>query len=67
MVSQYYNFFFPIFKFCEFLFSFYLFSLFKKSSYEINLHKMTSHFELLTRKVLKKFFFWVTNFDFRKH
>ena len=32
-----------------------------KSSYETELHKMTSHFQLLTRKFLQKFFFWVTN------
>ena len=32
-----------------------------KSSYKINLRKMTSHFELLTQKFLLKFFFRVTN------
>ena len=31
-----------------------------KSSYETKLHKMTPHFELLTRKFLQKFFFQVT-------
>ena len=31
------------------------------SSYGTELRKMTSHFELLTRKLLKKFFFRVTN------
>ena len=31
------------------------------SSYEIELCKMMSHFELLTRKLLQKFFFQVTN------
>ena len=33
----------------------------KKSSYETELRKMTSHFEVLTRKYLKKFFFRFTN------
>ena len=32
-----------------------------KSSNETELRKMTSHFELLTRKCLLKFFFRVTN------
>ena len=32
-----------------------------KSSYETELCKMKSHFELLTRKFLEKFFFRVTN------
>ena len=32
-----------------------------KSSYQIELRKMTSHFELLTRRVFQKFFFRVTN------
>ena len=32
-----------------------------KSSSETELRKMTSHFELLTSKFLKKFFFRVTN------
>ena len=32
-----------------------------KSSYEIEIRKITSHFELLTRKFLQKFFFRVTN------
>ena len=32
-----------------------------KSSCETELHKMTSHFELLTQKFLWKFFFRVTN------
>ena len=32
-----------------------------KSSYEIELRKMTSHFELLTRTFFQKFFFRVNN------
>ena len=32
-----------------------------KSSYETELRKMTSHFELLTRKILQKVFFRVTS------
>ena len=36
-------------------------SLVTKSSYETELRKMTPHFELLTRKLLKKIFFLVTN------
>ena len=32
-----------------------------KSSYETELHKMTSHFELLTQNFLRKVFFQVTN------
>ena len=32
-----------------------------KSSYEIKLHKMASHFEILTRTFLQKFIFRVTN------
>ena len=32
-----------------------------KSSYEIELRKMMSHFELLTQKFLEKFSFRVTN------
>ena len=35
-----------------------------KLSYETELRKMTSHFELLTRKCLQKFFFRVTNSTF---
>ena len=36
-------------------------SLVTKSSYETELRKMTSHFGLLTRRFLWKFFFRVTN------
>ena len=32
-----------------------------KSSYETELRRMTSYFELLTRKFLQEFFFRVTN------
>ena len=32
-----------------------------KSSHKTELHKMASHFELLTQKCLQKFFFQVTN------
>ena len=38
-----------------------------KSSYETELRKMTSHFELLTQKCLQEFFFRVTNSTFVKY
>ena len=60
-----------LWKSCRYIFVLYSFYILKIptgknwgsefSSYKIKLHKMTSHFKLLTRKFLQKFFFWVTN------